>query len=76
MKVFEKGMVAMRKLKPRPKDRRKVAIPDELRESLREVFELIQQARHDPDIQLVSMTPFRPERSVADGMEASSVPTS
>lgn len=42
----------MSRLDPKPKDRRKVPIPDELRESLQEVFELIQEARHDPDIML------------------------
>ena len=42
----------MRKLQARPKNRQKVPIPVELRESLREVFELIQRAKHDPDIQL------------------------
>lgn len=42
----------MRILKPRPKERRKVLIPQELRESLHEVFDLIQQAKHDPDIRL------------------------
>jgi hypothetical protein len=42
----------MPKLQPRPKERRKVPIPDELRESFHEVFELIQQAKHDPDIRL------------------------
>lgn len=30
----------------------KVSIPDELRESLREVYEIIRAARHDPDIHL------------------------
>jgi hypothetical protein len=39
-------------LQLKPKDRRKVPIPAELRESLREVFELIQQAKYDPDIVL------------------------
>src|SRR5436190_18463722 len=42
----------MRKLQPRPKDRRKVPVPDELRQSLREVFDLIRQAKHDPNIRL------------------------
>lgn len=42
----------MRRLQPRPKERRKVAIPAELRESLREVFELIRRAKTDPDIVL------------------------
>lgn len=40
----------MRRLQPKPKDRRKVRIPADLRESLHEVFELIQQAKNDPDI--------------------------
>src|SRR5665213_2283329 len=40
------------RLQPKPKDRRKVPIPDELRDSLREVFELVQEAKHDPDIHL------------------------
>jgi hypothetical protein len=35
---------------PKPKERRKVAIPADLRDSLREVFDLIQQAKDDPDI--------------------------
>jgi hypothetical protein len=39
-------------LLPKPKERRKVPIPAELRESLYDVFELIQQAKHDPDIRL------------------------
>jgi hypothetical protein len=39
-------------LQPKPKDRRKVAIPSELRDSLREVFELIERAKHDPDVVL------------------------
>jgi hypothetical protein len=42
----------MRQLNPKPKDRRKVPIPRELRESLVEVFDLIQQARRDPEIKL------------------------
>ncbi len=42
----------MRRSQPKPKDRRKVPIPGELRDSLREVSELIRQARHDPDIKL------------------------
>jgi hypothetical protein len=42
----------VRRLEPKEKDRRKVPIPPELRESLAEVFELIRQAKHDPDIQL------------------------
>src|SRR5215475_434975 len=41
-----------RRLETRVKDRRKVPIPSELRESLREVFELIQEAKRDPDINL------------------------
>ncbi len=42
----------MRRLVPKPKDRRKVPIPADLRASLHEVFELIQRAKHDPDIAL------------------------
>src|SRR5437879_1131098 len=42
----------MRRLQPKPKDRRKVAIPAELQDSLQKVFELIQQAKNDPDIVL------------------------
>jgi hypothetical protein len=42
----------VRRLEPKEKDRRKVPIPPELRESLAEVYELIQQAKHDPDIPL------------------------
>jgi hypothetical protein len=42
----------MRRLQPKPKDRRKAPIPAELRDSLREVFELIQRAKNDPDIVL------------------------
>lgn len=39
----------MRQCNPRPKDQRKVPIPDELRESLREVREVIDEAERDPD---------------------------
>lgn len=42
----------MRRLVPRAKDRRKVAIPPDLRDSLREVLELIRRARRDPDVVL------------------------
>jgi|GEM_PF-1936219 len=42
----------MRREEPRPKDRRKVSIPAELRDSLREVYELIREAKNDPDINL------------------------
>jgi hypothetical protein len=45
------GLMARRFL-PKLKDRRKVPIPGELRDSLREVFALIQRAKHDPDIVL------------------------
>jgi hypothetical protein len=41
-----------RQFQPKPKERRKVPIPAELRESMHEVVELIQQAKHDPDIAL------------------------
>ncbi len=40
----------MRKFQPREKERRKVPVPPELRESLREAHELIHQAKYDPDI--------------------------
>jgi hypothetical protein len=39
-------------LQPKPKQRRKVPIPAELRESLHEVFELVQRSKCDPDIVL------------------------
>ena len=42
----------MRRLQPKSKDRRKVPIPPELRASLMEVFELIQEAKTDRDIRL------------------------
>jgi hypothetical protein len=42
----------LRQLQPREKDRRKVPVPPELRESLFEVHGLIRQAKHDPDIVL------------------------
>ncbi|QDU79079.1 hypothetical protein Pla110_07830 [Polystyrenella longa] len=38
-----------RKFVPKPKERRKVTIPQELHDSLREVFELIEEAKNDPD---------------------------
>jgi len=41
-----------RRFLPKPKERCKVQIPAELRDSLPEVFELIQQAKHDLDIVL------------------------
>ena len=50
--VSHKGAKFVRRLQPKPKDRRKVPIPAELRESLHEVFELIQRAKSDPDIVL------------------------
>jgi hypothetical protein len=50
--VSRNGAYVLRRLQPIPKDRRKVPIPPELRESLREVFELIQEAKNDPDIVL------------------------
>jgi hypothetical protein len=40
----------MRRFLPKPKDRRKVPIPPELRESMREVFQLVEQAKYDRDI--------------------------
>ena len=42
----------MRRVRPMPKDRRKVSIPDDLRESFRQVHELILEAKRDPDIRL------------------------
>jgi len=39
-------------LEPKPKDHRQVPIQADLRESLRETFDLIQQAERDPDIML------------------------
>jgi hypothetical protein len=42
----------VRRLLPKGKDRRKVSVPSELRESLRDVFELIRREKHDPDIVL------------------------
>jgi hypothetical protein len=42
----------LRRAQPRPKERCRVLIPAELRNSLREVAELIQQAMHDPEIVL------------------------
>jgi hypothetical protein len=38
--------------KPKSKERRKVALPAELRDSMREVFALIQRAKHDSDFEL------------------------
>jgi len=46
--VIPKGRV-IRKLNPQTKDRRKVPIPYELRESMREVREVIKEADRDPD---------------------------
>jgi hypothetical protein len=40
----------MRTLTPRPKERRRVPIPPDLRESLRELAELIEEAKHDPEV--------------------------
>lgn len=42
----------MRRLLPKPKERRKVPVPAELRDALREVSEMIEAAKNDPDIQL------------------------
>ena len=42
----------MRRAQRRPKERRRVSIPAELRESLRAVWDLIQQATHDLEINL------------------------
>jgi hypothetical protein len=52
IQVSRYGGNVLRRLQPKPKDRRKVPIPAELRDSLHEVFELIQQAKSDPDIRL------------------------
>ncbi len=41
-----------RQFKPKPKERRMVPIPSELRESLQEVFELIEQSKYDPDVEI------------------------
>jgi hypothetical protein len=41
-----------RRFLPKPKEHRKVPIPAELRDSLREVLGLIQQAKHDPEFML------------------------
>lgn len=40
----------MRRLQPQPKDRRKVPIPSDLRDSMREAFEMIREAKRDPDV--------------------------
>jgi hypothetical protein len=40
----------VRRFVPKPKDRRKVPIPSELRDSMRDVFELVEHAKHDRDI--------------------------
>jgi hypothetical protein len=42
----------VRRLRPKQKEGSRVPIPAELRDSLREVLELIHQARNDPDIVL------------------------
>ena len=42
----------MRRPQPRPKDRRPVPIPPELRAAVAEVHHLIRQARRDPDVDL------------------------
>lgn len=42
----------MRRLLPKPKDRRKVPIPVELRDALAELHELIEQAEYDADVNL------------------------
>ena len=49
---FRHGAKVLPRLQPKPKDRREVPIPVELRESLCEVFELIRKAKNDPDIVL------------------------
>lgn len=42
----------MRQAQQGPRDCRKVAIPDELRDSLRQVWEMVQEAKNDRDINL------------------------
>jgi hypothetical protein len=42
----------MLRLQPKPKGRRKVPIPAELRDAMRQVLDLIDQARREPDIHL------------------------
>lgn len=42
----------MRRLHAKPKDRRAVVIPDDLRDALREVRQLLEDAKNDPDIPL------------------------
>lgn len=42
----------MRHLRPQPKEKRRVHIPDELRDSMREVSELIEQSQYDEDLNL------------------------
>lgn len=44
--------MSMRRLQPKPKDRRKESIPDELRESMKEIFDQIEQSENDPDISI------------------------
>jgi hypothetical protein len=40
------------KKQPKPKERRRLAIPAELRDALQHVWELIEEAKRDPDINL------------------------
>jgi hypothetical protein len=42
----------MLKPEPLPKDRRRVPIPEDLRDDMREVWELVQQAKHDRDVSI------------------------
>jgi hypothetical protein len=42
----------MRKLEPKEKERRRVAIPEEMRDAFVEVFQRIEQAKRDPDINI------------------------
>jgi hypothetical protein len=42
----------LNRLQPRTKERRREPIPEELRQSLREVYDLIKRAKHDSDIVL------------------------
>ena len=42
----------MLRKQPKPKERRTVSIPHELRDSLREAYEIIRAAKNDPDISI------------------------
>jgi hypothetical protein len=43
---------AMRRQQTKPKDHRRVPIPDELRDAMREVHEIVEEAENDPDISI------------------------